>query len=199
VHDRLLTPARAAVAGAGDRDRGVVVRRVLLGGFFSDDGAGRGADARGLAAALRPRPLGARAGNRAAHGAGLVRHGDLPNQRLCSRLFAFSIHEGEASLFFYANRLMELPIGVFAIAVATVVYPLLAKHAAEKNHAALAHDYRRGLRLILLLNVPAAVGLAVLSTPIVRLLYERGKSRRPTPRSWRRCSRGSRSACRSSR
>lgn len=92
-----------------------------------------------------------------------------------SRLFAFSIHEGEASLFFYANRLMELPIGVFAIAVATVVYPLLAKHAAEKNHAALAHDYRRGLRLILLLNVPAAAGLAVLSTPIVRLLYERGK------------------------
>jgi len=92
-----------------------------------------------------------------------------------SRLFAFSIHEGEASLFFYANRLMELPIGVFAIAVATVVYPLLARHAAEKNHAALAHDYRRGVRLILLLNVPAAVGLAVLSTPIVRLLYERGK------------------------
>lgn len=92
-----------------------------------------------------------------------------------SRLFAFSIHEGEASLFFYSNRLMELPIGVFAIAVSTVVYPLLARHAAEKNHAALAHDYRRGVRLILLLNVPAAAGLAVLSTPIVRLLYERGK------------------------
>jgi len=92
-----------------------------------------------------------------------------------SRLFAFSINKGEASMFFYSNRLMELPIGVFAIAVATVVYPLLAKHAAEKNHAALAHDYRRGVRLILLLNVPAAVGLAVLSTPIVRLLYERGR------------------------
>jgi putative peptidoglycan lipid II flippase len=92
-----------------------------------------------------------------------------------SRLFAFSIHEGEASLFFYANRLMELPIGVFAIAVSTVVYPLLAKHAAEKNSAAMAHDYRRGVRLILLFNVPAAAGLAVLSTPIVRLLYERGR------------------------
>jgi putative peptidoglycan lipid II flippase len=91
-----------------------------------------------------------------------------------SRLFAFSIHEGEASLFFYANRLMELPIGVFAIAVATVVYPLLAKHAAEKNHAAMGHDYRRGVRLILLLNIPAAAGLALLSTPIVRLLYQRG-------------------------
>jgi putative peptidoglycan lipid II flippase len=92
-----------------------------------------------------------------------------------SRLFAFSIQEGEASLFFYSNRLMELPIGVFAIAVATVVYPLLAKHASERNYVGMAHDYRRGVRLILLLNVPAAVGLAVLSTPIVRLLYERGK------------------------
>ncbi len=92
-----------------------------------------------------------------------------------SRLFAFSIHEGEASLFFYANRLMELPIGVFAIAVSTVVYPLLAKHAAEKNSEGMAHDYHRGVRLILLLNVPAAAGLAALSTPIVRLLYERGK------------------------
>ena len=92
-----------------------------------------------------------------------------------SRLFAFSIQPGEASLFFYSNRLMELPIGVFAIAVATVIYPLLARHAAERNHAALATDYRRGVRLILLLNIPAAVGLALLSSPIVRLLYERGK------------------------
>ena len=92
-----------------------------------------------------------------------------------SRLFAYSIQEGEASLFFYANRLMELPIGVFAIAVATVIYPLLSRHAAERNQVALAGDYRRGLRLILLLNIPAAVGLAVLSSPIVRLLYERGK------------------------
>jgi putative peptidoglycan lipid II flippase len=92
-----------------------------------------------------------------------------------SRLFAFSIQVGEASLFFYANRLMELPIGVFAIAVSTVVYPLLARHAAENNADAMAGDYRRGVRLILLLNVPAAAGLALLSTPIVRLLYERGK------------------------
>jgi putative peptidoglycan lipid II flippase len=70
---------------------------------------------------------------------------------------------------------MDLPIGVFAIAVATVVYPLLARHAAEKNYVGLANDYHRGVRLILLLNIPAAVGLALLSTPIVRLLYERGK------------------------
>jgi putative peptidoglycan lipid II flippase len=78
-------------------------------------------------------------------------------------------------LLFYANRLMELPIGVFAIAVGTVIYPLIARHAAEKNFAAMADDYRKGLRLILLVNVPAALGLALLSEPIVRLIYQHGK------------------------
>jgi putative peptidoglycan lipid II flippase len=75
---------------------------------------------------------------------------------------------------FYSNRLMELPIGVFAIAVSTVVYPLIARHAAERKFPALAEDYRRGVRLILIINAPAAAGLAVLSGPIVRLLFQHG-------------------------
>jgi len=92
-----------------------------------------------------------------------------------SRLFAFSIDESSAALLFTANRLMELPIGVFAIAIATVVYPLLARHAAERNFAGMADDYRKGVRLILLINVPAAVGLALLSEPIVRVLFQHGR------------------------
>ncbi|MSU48232.1 MAG: murein biosynthesis integral membrane protein MurJ [Opitutus sp.] len=92
-----------------------------------------------------------------------------------SRLLAFSVSESSATLLFYANRLMELPIGVFAIAVATVVYPLIARHAVERNFVAMAADYRKGLRLILVINVPAAGGLALLSEPIVRLLFEHGK------------------------
>lgn len=91
-----------------------------------------------------------------------------------SRLLAFSIDDSAASVLFYANRLTELPIGVFAIAVATVVYPLLARHAAEKNFAAMADDYRKGLRLILLINVPAGAGLALLAEPMIRLLFQRG-------------------------
>ncbi|HYP17341.1 MAG TPA: murein biosynthesis integral membrane protein MurJ [Opitutus sp.] len=92
-----------------------------------------------------------------------------------SRLFAFSIDDSSAALLFTANRLMELPIGVFAIAVATVVYPLIARHAAERNFTAMADDYRKGLRLILIINVPAAAGLALLAEPIVRLLFEHGR------------------------
>ncbi|MBC7368522.1 MAG: murein biosynthesis integral membrane protein MurJ [Undibacterium sp.] len=94
---------------------------------------------------------------------------------LISGLFAYSINDSAASLLYYANRLMELPIGVFAIAVATVVYPLIARHAAERNFAGMADDYRKGVRLILLVNIPAAVGLVLLSEPIVRLLFQHGK------------------------
>lgn len=92
-----------------------------------------------------------------------------------SRLFAFSVDESAATLLFYANRLMELPIGVFAIAVTTVVYPLIAKHAAEGRVADMAEDYRKGLRLILIINIPAAAGLVLLSEPIVRLLFQHGR------------------------
>ena len=94
---------------------------------------------------------------------------------LVSRQLAFALNDSGATLLFMGNRLMELPIGVFAIAVSTVVYPLLARHATEGNHAKMAEDFRRGLRLIVTINVPAAVGLALLSRPIVELLYEHGR------------------------
>jgi putative peptidoglycan lipid II flippase len=92
-----------------------------------------------------------------------------------SGVLAYSINDSAGTLLFYANRLMELPIGVFAIAVSTVVYPLIARHAVTQNFTAMAGDFRKGLRLILIINVPAAVGLALLSGPIVRLLYQHGK------------------------
>lgn len=91
-----------------------------------------------------------------------------------SRLLAFSINDSAASVLFYANRLTELPIGVFAIAVATVIYPLLARHAAERKFSLMAEDYRKGLRLILLINVPAGAGLALLAEPMIRVLFQRG-------------------------
>ena len=89
-------------------------------------------------------------------------------------LLAYQINDSAATLYFLANRLMELPIGVFAIAVSTVVYPLLARHAVEGNFESMADAFRRGVRLILVINVPAAAGLALLSGPITRLLFQHG-------------------------
>ena len=91
-----------------------------------------------------------------------------------SRLLAYSLVVSSATMMFYANRLMELPIGVFAIAIATVVYPLIARHAAAGDIGAMAGDFHKGLRLILIINFPAAAGLALLSTPIVRFIYQHG-------------------------
>jgi putative peptidoglycan lipid II flippase len=93
---------------------------------------------------------------------------------LVASYLAMSIDDSSATVMFYANRLMELPIGVFAIAVSTVVYPLIARHAVEGKFDAMADDFRKGIRLILIINVPAAVGLAVLSFPITRLIYQHG-------------------------
>ncbi len=91
-----------------------------------------------------------------------------------SRLFAISLDDHAATLLNLSTRLMELPIGVFALAVATVVFPQISRHAADGRLDLLAHDYRQGLRLILLINLPAAAGLAVLAEPITRVLFERG-------------------------
>lgn len=91
-----------------------------------------------------------------------------------SRLIGLSINDAAATVLNLSTRLMELPIGVFALAVSTVVFPQIAKHAAESRLDLLAEDYRRGMRLILLVNVPAAFGLAVLAEPITRVLFERG-------------------------
>ncbi|MBL9218976.1 MAG: murein biosynthesis integral membrane protein MurJ [Opitutaceae bacterium] len=91
-----------------------------------------------------------------------------------SRFIGLSLNDSAAQVLNLATRVMELPIGVFAAAVATVVFPLIARHAAKQDWPALALDYHKGLRLVLIINVPAAVGLALLSEPVTRLLFQRG-------------------------
>ncbi len=91
-----------------------------------------------------------------------------------SRFIGLSLNDHAASALNLATRVMELPIGVFAAAIATVVFPLIARHAARADWAKLGEDYHKGLRLVLIVNVPAAIGLALLSEPIIRLLFQRG-------------------------
>ncbi|HEX2853146.1 MAG TPA: murein biosynthesis integral membrane protein MurJ [Opitutaceae bacterium] len=91
-----------------------------------------------------------------------------------SRLIGLSLNDSAVTILNLATRLMELPIGVFAIAISTVIFPLIAKHAAARDWDNLGTSYRKGMRLILVINVPAAVGLVVLAAPIIRLLFQRG-------------------------
>ena len=77
--------------------------------------------------------------------------------------------------YYLANRIVELPIGLFSASIAVVMFPALAMAFAQGDRPALARNYARGLRLILAVNVGAAFGLAVLAGPIVQLLFELGK------------------------
>jgi putative peptidoglycan lipid II flippase len=92
-----------------------------------------------------------------------------------SRFVGLSLNDSAVAILNLATRLMELPIGVFTLAVSTVVFPLIARHAAAEEWDAFAASYRKGMRLILVINLPAAAGLALLAEPIVRVLFQRGE------------------------
>src|SRR4051812_36298903 len=92
-----------------------------------------------------------------------------------SRFIGLSLNDQAVSVLNWATRVMELPIGVFAAAISQVVFPLISRHAARGDWTQLGRDYHKGLRLVLVINVPAAIGLALLSEPIVRLLFQRGE------------------------
>jgi putative peptidoglycan lipid II flippase len=82
---------------------------------------------------------------------------------------------GAVSWLQYAFRLMYLPIGLFGVSIATAVLPAAAHHAALEDRAAIARTVARGVGLMLVVNVPASVGLWVLAHDIVRLLFEHGR------------------------
>jgi len=94
---------------------------------------------------------------------------------MTSRYVGLSLNAQAVSVLNYAQRLMELPIGVFAVAVATVVFPLISQYAAAGDLKNLAASYCKGMRLILVINIPAAVGLAILAEPIIRVILQHGR------------------------
>jgi putative peptidoglycan lipid II flippase len=92
-----------------------------------------------------------------------------------STVLATSQGTGAASWLTYAFRLMYLPIGLFGVSIGTAVLPAVSRHAAVGDAAGIRRTVSRGLALMLMLNVPATIGLIVLATPIVELLFERGQ------------------------
>jgi len=89
-------------------------------------------------------------------------------------MFAYGVGEGAVSWLSYAFRLMQLPIGVFGVAVATVTLPALSRAAV----GGISEDFRptlaKGLRLVAFLVLPSTLGLVLLAGPIVSVLFERG-------------------------
>ena len=89
----------------------------------------------------------------------------------------FAAHVGEAAVTWLnsAFRLMQLPIGVFGVAIATVTLPVVSRIAADTDTSLFGPTLGRAMRLAVFLTLPAAVGLWFLADPIIGLIYEHGK------------------------
>ena len=81
---------------------------------------------------------------------------------------------GAVSWLGYAFRVMYLPIGIFGVSIATATLPTVSRHAAQEEIGAVQRTVSSALRMMLILNVPATVGLIALASPIVALIFERG-------------------------
>ncbi len=90
-------------------------------------------------------------------------------------LLASLLPGGSISFLYYADRVVEFPLGVFGIAVATAALPPMAEQAARRDLRGLSETVNFALRLSCFVAVPASAGLWLLREPITRVLFERGR------------------------
>jgi putative peptidoglycan lipid II flippase len=81
---------------------------------------------------------------------------------------------GSISWLYYSDRLLEFPLGLFGIAIATVILPTLSKNHIKNNANAFKTNMDWAVRMVCFIGLPAAAGLAVLSEPILKVIFERG-------------------------
>jgi len=94
---------------------------------------------------------------------------------LLSTVFASFLPTGSLSWIYYADHLMQFPLGVFGIALATAVLPHLSKHHVQGHHQHYLSSLNWALRTVLLIGVPAAIGLFCLSLPLMTTLFHYGR------------------------
>jgi putative peptidoglycan lipid II flippase len=90
-------------------------------------------------------------------------------------LLATSQGTGAVSWLSYAFRLMYLPIGLFGVSIATAALPAVSRYAAVGDEDGIRRTSAEAVAMMMVLNVPATLGLVALADPIVRLLFERGQ------------------------
>ena len=94
---------------------------------------------------------------------------------MVNSIFASYLGDGPVSWLSYAFRLMQLPLGVFGVAVATVTLPVVSRASALGDTERFRTTLAKAMRLAVFLTLPSAVGLVVLAQPIIALIYQRGK------------------------
>jgi putative peptidoglycan lipid II flippase len=94
---------------------------------------------------------------------------------LVGTLLASFLPEGSVSYLYYAERLLEFPLGIVAMAGATAVLPSLAREAAAGDAEALRSTFGYTFRMVSFITLPAMAGLILLGEPMVVLLFQRGE------------------------
>ena len=90
---------------------------------------------------------------------------------LINTLIASFLATGSVSWIYYSDRLLEFPVGVFGVALSTVVLPFLSKENALDNQKKFTDTLRWGLNLSLLVSVPSSAGLFLLSAPLISTIF----------------------------
>jgi len=85
----------------------------------------------------------------------------------------YPLETGAASVLYYGDRLIQFPLGVFGIAMATAVFPFFSTYAARKDWTKFNYTLNQAIRIVLFIGIPASVGLILLRRPLVELFYER--------------------------
>lgn len=87
----------------------------------------------------------------------------------------FPMKAGAASVLYYSDRLIQFPLGVFGIAMATAVFPLFSTHAVREDWSNFSTTFNKALKFMLLIGVPSSIGVIMLREPIIDLLYRRNQ------------------------
>jgi putative peptidoglycan lipid II flippase len=82
---------------------------------------------------------------------------------------------GAPSYLYYAQRMYQLPLGVFGISLATAIFPVMSSDAAKKDYSALSSTVSRGLQAALFVAVPAMAGLILVARPAISVIFEHGR------------------------
>ena len=97
-----------------------------------------------------------------------------PADALPGFLERFRLPEGTASALYLGQRLFQFPLGVFGVALGTVLFPRFARHASAGNSHKLERDIVHGLQLVLVAGIPASAGLWLMAEPVTDLLFRYG-------------------------
>jgi putative peptidoglycan lipid II flippase len=94
---------------------------------------------------------------------------------LVNSMFASTLGDGAIFWLAIAFRLMQLPLGLFGVALGTVTLPLLSRLVVANQMTAFRSELARAMRLMFLLTIPSTIGLMMLADPIMSVLYQHGK------------------------